>query len=78
LQTDLQLIGAIARALDADNPSLADKFPAASNSENNIISTADAYLGVLEIEAGDTTAVQAEKTALQQLFITHEMPRRLS
>jgi hypothetical protein len=74
LQTDLQLINGIARALDPDNPGLADKFPAASNSDNSITSTADAYLSVLEIKPADTPAVQAEKTALQQLFITHEMP----
>jgi hypothetical protein len=56
LHIDLQLIGGIARALDPDNPGLADKFPAASNSADSIVSMAER----LPRRAGDQASFVAD------------------
>ena len=74
VQTDLQLIGGIARTNDIDHPGLADKFPTVGTTATSITSTADAYLKQLEITPTDTPAESAAKTALAAIFTSHEMP----
>ena len=40
----------------------------------SVVTTADAYLAKLEILPADSPAIQAQKTALAQNFIAHELP----
>ncbi|MGI9086518.1 MAG: hypothetical protein ACR2HH_02060 [Chthoniobacterales bacterium] len=74
VQTDLQLIGGLARSLEPSHPGMKDKFPTVGTTDQSILGTADHYLAELEIQPADTAAEQAAKTALQTLLVAHEMP----
>ena len=75
LRLDVQNTTRTARAIDQDEPGLADKFPSPkSASDADLLTTADNILGKLAVAPGDSAATQAAKAALVAKFVAHEMP----
>ncbi len=75
LRLDVQNVTRTARALDQDNPGLADQFPVpASASDHDLLTCADSILSQLAIDPADDAAAKAAKTALTAKFVAHELP----
>ena len=75
LRLDVQNVTRTARAMDQDEPGMADKFPPPkSSSDADLVTTADNILGKLAAAPGDSPATQAAKAALVTKFVSHELP----
>ena len=75
LGLDVQNITRTVRALDQDEPGLADKFPPPNSaSDQDLLTATDAILAQLLIQDADSAATKAAKTALAAKFIKHELP----
>lgn len=75
LRLDVQNITRTARAMDQDEPGLADKLPAPKGaSDAELLTIADHILGKLVVSPDDTAPTRAAKVALVGRFVAHELP----
>ncbi len=75
LRLDVQNVTRTARAMDQDEPGMADKFPAPNSaSDADLVTTADNILVKLAVEDDDDAATKAAKAALAAKFVVHELP----
>jgi hypothetical protein len=75
LRLDVQNVTRTARAMDQDDPGLADQFPPpASASDHDLLTCADNILSRLAPDPADDAATKAAKTALVAKFVAHELP----
>jgi hypothetical protein len=73
LHLDVQNIARMARAMDQDDPGLADKFRLpATASDNDLLIAADAMIAQLVIDPADDAATKTAKTALVARFVAKE------
>lgn len=74
LRLDVSNLARMARAMDQDDPGLADKFRLPkTSSEGDLLTAVDAMIAQLVIDAAnDSTAIKAAKTALVARFVAKE------